>query len=63
LTTEKHATRTYLGPALQEWIEQEAVRRHCSVAQVIRNLIVDRMEADALIAVTPITAPSVGAGR
>jgi hypothetical protein len=32
---------------LLEWIHRKAERRHISVAQVIRNLIVDAMEIDA----------------
>lgn len=61
--TDKHPAHIYLDTALMDWLRGEATRRHCSLCQVIRDLIVDRMEADALIAVAPIAAPSVGAGR
>jgi hypothetical protein len=43
--TEKFATRVYLDPPLMDWLRAEATRRHCSLSQVVRDLIVDRLAA------------------
>ena len=40
----KHATRIAIDFDLLEWLKTEAVRRHCSWAQVIRDLIISEME-------------------
>jgi hypothetical protein len=43
LTNDKHAARVYLDAQLMEWLRVEAKRRCCSISQVVRDLIVDRM--------------------
>lgn len=48
MTTDKHPTRIYLDPPLMDWLRTEADRRHCSVSQVVRDLIVDRIEKGRL---------------
>ena len=37
-------TKVQLGPDLLEWLKLEAIRRHCSVAQVMRDLIIAERE-------------------
>jgi hypothetical protein len=34
------STRIYLHPSLFQWLKDEAKRQHCSMAQVVRSLIV-----------------------
>lgn len=45
MATDKHPARIYLDLPLMKWLEGEAARRHCSVSQVVRDLVVDRMAA------------------
>ena len=44
MPTDKYPARLYLDPSLMDWLRAEANRRHCSVSQVVRDLIVDRIE-------------------
>ena len=39
----KSETRYILDPDLIEWVRQEAMRRRCSMSQVIRELILDEI--------------------
>ena len=47
--TTRHSASTYLDTELFQWLKDEAKRRHCTQAQVIRTALVemrDRREAD-----------------
>jgi len=35
--------KVHLDSELRDWVRQEAKRRHCSLSQVIRDLIVEKM--------------------
>ena len=37
----KISTRVYLDQDLIDWAKEEAVRRHCSAAQIIRTAMVE----------------------
>jgi predicted transcriptional regulator len=39
----KVSTSVYLDPDLIQWLKDEAARRRCSMAQVIRTAIVEMM--------------------
>lgn len=39
----KEVIQILLDPDLVAWVRAEAVKRHCSIAQVIRTLVVDAM--------------------
>jgi hypothetical protein len=40
------STNFILDQDLLDWIRAEAARRHCSMSQVVRDLVVDRRERD-----------------
>ena len=40
----KHSTNLHFDSALFEWLKQEAERRHCSIGQVVRDLVVAEIE-------------------
>ncbi len=40
----KISTRVYIDPDLLEWLKEESVKRHCSMAQLIRTAIVELMK-------------------
>jgi hypothetical protein len=33
----------HLDAALKSWLDAEATRRHCSISQVLRDLIVEKL--------------------
>jgi predicted DNA-binding ribbon-helix-helix protein len=35
---------TQLDKDLYDWLHEEAKRRHCSIAQIIRDLIVEKIQ-------------------
>lgn len=39
----KISTRIYLDSDLLEWLKEESLKRHCSMAQLIRTAIVELM--------------------
>lgn len=45
MTTKRQKTSIYLDPHLLEWLRVESERRCCSVAQLIRLLVVDAMDS------------------
>lgn len=52
-TTDKHPARLYLDEPLMEWLRAEAARRHCSLSQVVRDLIVDRIAVQRVLVQAP----------
>ena len=40
----KHATRIHFDFPLWQWLKTEALRRHCSIGQVVRDLVVAEIE-------------------
>ena len=42
-TMRKHGTRIHFDLPLWTWLKQEAERRHCSIGQVVRDLVVAEM--------------------
>ena len=44
VSMKRQGTRLYFDPDLLEWLKKEAARRHSSVSQVVRNLVVDEIE-------------------
>ena len=54
-TTGKHPARIYLDTSLMDWLRAEAQRRHSSLSQVVRDLIVERQASEA--APAPVETP------
>ena len=52
-TTDKHPARLYLDEPLMAWLRAEAARRHCSLSQVVRDLIVDRIAVQRVLVEAP----------
>ena len=50
-TTNKHPARLYLDESLMGWLRAEAARRHCSLSQVVRDLIVDKISMQRVVEV------------
>lgn len=44
MSSMKHGIKIYFDAELEEWLRHEAARRKCSLAQVVRDLIVSEME-------------------
>lgn len=40
----KQGLKLHMDDALIKWLQKEAARRHCSVSQVMRDLVVAEME-------------------
>jgi hypothetical protein len=56
-TTDKHPARIYLDLPLMEWLRAEAARRHSSLSQIVRDLIVDRQASEAAATSAPVETP------
>ncbi len=42
--TTRHSASTYLDTELFQWLKEQAKRRHCTQAQVIRTALVEMKE-------------------
>jgi len=40
----QHGVQIYMEEVLKRWLEKEAVAQFCSVSQVVRNLITDKIK-------------------
>ena len=43
-TMKRRPTRLYFDEDIWTWLQKEAARLRCSVSQVVRNLVLARME-------------------
>ena len=46
MATTKHSAHLYLDPPLMDWLRARAERRCCSVSQVVRDLVLDRIHIE-----------------